>query len=1596
MPLPQFAGGEYRLRTAHIHSSFGPGLSPECYKKPIYSGDAGNILARGAVKNIILYCRNCAGVGLVLLVWVWSVLCASANPTGGTVTQGAATINTSGSQLTVNQSSPTAFINWQTFNIAAGETTTFNQPSLSSIVWNHINDSNPSQILGTLNANGYVILQNSSGFYVGGQAAINAHGLVMTTASTPALNLSSGDPWFFNAPPPTAKIINYGRINIAGGGSAFLIADDIENNGTITAPGGKIGLYAGQKVLVSTTPDGRGLSAQATIPQGFVDNNGSLIADAGSIALHAQMVNQNGLIQANSAREVNGVIELIAGNSIHLGAGSVLSAHGDIQGPSSGGTVTIRSDDSFSDQAGSTINISGGSQGGNGGQAEISALRISAINSSINGQAVDGFVNGVFSIDPLNIVLSTSGDDAPPSGTVNSGDAPVDGTLTLNVNSFASTLSHISLQAVNNIELSTLWSLADPGEDATLSLTAGNNIIVDDNSGIMAGKNWTVNLTAGTALALGSSPVISVGNLNLSVPSITSSDGKVAFQALKDIGLNSSLNLGDFASPATLSLSAGNNITLSHSLDAGKNWNINLTAGTAYSGTIEPHSDGIYVNGDLQTENGNITLNAANEVVVGSGGVRTIGGGNIGVTAKFGNVNSGTSTSGFNYLSYLSSTLGLNYTPFVVNNAGTTAESIDYQHSNLGGISTAAGGNVTINAGGDVISFPAATVAPGDPGTGAFGPEPGNVTINAGGSVYGHYVVMDGTGTINAGKNIGLDSDNGGITTHNDVALSLAKGSWSLNAQGDIYLQEVRNPNGVFNNTTIGFTHRASAGNHLFDYDPHASVTLEAGNAVYITGYHLPRPNGAVPLLMPPTLVIDAGRGGVTLQTPTAIPDNLPNSSVTLGNSDITLFPSPYGNLEINDGGDFVNGNPSGNAVTLLMSDSGQTRWFNTGSGAGGTVQFGEDDHASVPAELNNPDPVVVNVAGNMDSITLQVSKFAHIDVGGDMTECTFFGENLQPGQHTTITVGGQIYNAVSFTSITLNQLFPGLPPGDLPPGTVENLFQLLLLAVDPTKLAALSVNNITDPSQWKDYYQKYAGLIQNTSGLSYNPNTRMLTIAGRMSGDLLKVLTQPYLYFVKYDANGLPEVQNGHFVLDPNPLPWTAFNSANYIEINKLYAESQGTQPVGVNNGGYIVGGTGYFDVTANAISLGNSSGILSVGNGGGFFQGRDYSFLTPYIGSGATINVKATGTQQTVNRITGETGPSLAMPASTIAALGGGDVTVTTPNSSMDLGSRDLADFEGQIMNLTHLGLGIYTTGGGDVNVTALGDVNIDTSRIGTFNGGDVTVISQTGDVNAGSGGSTFLVPIYVFSPGAPYVGEQVYANGIVAETLRDPSKVPGGATEPGNIIVWTPQGDIIANLGGIKQEALNGTAPAAPFIRLTAGTPAVPGDFNSTEPPIFVGNIELGTVGVIGETVIAEATGKITGLAVSKHNTSITSQSVGSLTVLAGGTANVSAQSSGSGQGITIIGGAGVNASGIGAGATLLGQNVSVNGAAATSTLGTSATATAASQSAAGQASSQTQQQIASNDNGSDDEKKKKKKKGGLVRSVGRVTVILPKSS
>src|SRR5262245_47797879 len=117
------------------------------------------------------------------LVWL-NAPPAAAGPEGGTVVGGAATISGQGSAaVVVNQSSSHAIINWHTFNVGAGQSVTFNQPGSSAVALNRVvGGLGPSEIYGTLSANGRVFVINRDGVLFGPGAVINTAGFLASTS----------------------------------------------------------------------------------------------------------------------------------------------------------------------------------------------------------------------------------------------------------------------------------------------------------------------------------------------------------------------------------------------------------------------------------------------------------------------------------------------------------------------------------------------------------------------------------------------------------------------------------------------------------------------------------------------------------------------------------------------------------------------------------------------------------------------------------------------------------------------------------------------------------------------------------------------------------------------------------------------------------------------------------------------------------------------------------------------------------------------------------------------------------------------------------------------------------------------------------------------------------------------------------------------------------------------------------------------------------------------------------------------------------------------------------------------------------------------
>ncbi|NLT70874.1 MAG: filamentous hemagglutinin N-terminal domain-containing protein, partial [Verrucomicrobiaceae bacterium] len=212
----------------------------------------GSLAAR---RFIFLLFRWRGWIALPLLVSLCFPFSLYANPSGGLVTAGQATISSHGSTLTVNQLTDRAILHWQDFSIAAGETTTFIQPSAGSAALNRVFGSNPSAIHGTLSSNGQIFLINPNGILVGPTGVVDTGGFLASTLDISDENFLSGGDLRFKGN-SDASVVNLGKIS-ASSSDVILIARTVENHGEIHAPNGTAALAAGSEVLVKASGEER-------------------------------------------------------------------------------------------------------------------------------------------------------------------------------------------------------------------------------------------------------------------------------------------------------------------------------------------------------------------------------------------------------------------------------------------------------------------------------------------------------------------------------------------------------------------------------------------------------------------------------------------------------------------------------------------------------------------------------------------------------------------------------------------------------------------------------------------------------------------------------------------------------------------------------------------------------------------------------------------------------------------------------------------------------------------------------------------------------------------------------------------------------------------------------------------------------------------------------------------------------------------------------------------------------------------------------------------------------------------------------------------
>src|SRR5579862_2063688 len=248
------------------------------------------------------------GVGLGAM----APMLALANPSGGSVTAGQATITSPGANgLVVKQTSQSAIINWQQFNIGKGQYVQFLQPSSSAVVLNRVTGGSASSILGSLTGNGQVFLVNPNGVFFGRSATLDVQGFLASTLNISDGNFLSGNYAFDQQGTAGAEIINQGKLRSHNGGYIILAGDYAENDGLITAQSGHVILASGAKTTLNLNGNqlvNFAVNTATLASFAGVENTGKLISDGGTVIMTADVanllkstvVNNTGLIEAHA------------------------------------------------------------------------------------------------------------------------------------------------------------------------------------------------------------------------------------------------------------------------------------------------------------------------------------------------------------------------------------------------------------------------------------------------------------------------------------------------------------------------------------------------------------------------------------------------------------------------------------------------------------------------------------------------------------------------------------------------------------------------------------------------------------------------------------------------------------------------------------------------------------------------------------------------------------------------------------------------------------------------------------------------------------------------------------------------------------------------------------------------------------------------------------------------------------------------------------------------------------------------------------------------------------------------------------------------
>lgn len=491
---------------------------------------------------------------------------ALGNPLDPTVVTGDVTISGTGTDHVIIQNdSMRSVVDWDSFSIGAGETTSINQITNEAAILNRVTGGDISEIYGTLESNGQVYLINENGILIGESGLVDTGGFVASTLNVSNADfLGAGDMLFSQGIETGGGITVHGTIRSVTGGDIFLLSREIEvgETGRIETDGGYVGLGAGEEILLRPVDSGDGrISIRAG--KGKIVNRGHVEAAAAELRAaggneYALAINNTGVVRATGVSKKGGRIMLTGGGKVR-NTGRVVARkkvvvrstrkivnRGVVKAgtPQKGGEIIFEAPE-ISVEAGSVLDVSGALGGGRmfiggGFQGSGTDRGGNAVDISQNAEIVTVEAGAL-----LDASASASGDAGQviiwsDDTTTFAGDivaTSVDGTGGFAEVSGKDTLSFLGTADLRseNGQFGTL--LLDPGGLTVSTAASGGNNLNDTDVETALGFANVVITTVGASTGLDTDNA-DTDNDNTTGQDVTASDagtGDVDFLAGVDI-----------------------------------------------------------------------------------------------------------------------------------------------------------------------------------------------------------------------------------------------------------------------------------------------------------------------------------------------------------------------------------------------------------------------------------------------------------------------------------------------------------------------------------------------------------------------------------------------------------------------------------------------------------------------------------------------------------------------------------------------------------------------------------------------------------------------------------------------------------------------------------------------------------------------------------------------------------------------------------------------------------------------------------------------------------------------------------------------------